>query len=171
MGLPTTPDEMIADLFGALLDERQPAVTTREWFTAGLLSAIRRDEPIDLALLLSNPGGGRTASLSRRLRMQKRDRFLAVALHAVALDDGVGRWDRCVRLSAEIERFTRFEWVACRYLERHPDHWPLAREMVWHALRCDVGVPGTAKGLYSTFRKRWPCSKEPAGATLLENFL
>lgn len=169
--IPTTPDEMLADLLFALMDGREPAVTTREWFTRHTLRALRRDEPLDQALGLTNPSGGASASLSRRLRLLRRDEFLALALDAVALDDGLGLWTRCVRLADEIARFKRTEWVATRYLPRAPEHWPVARAMVWQALRCDVGIPETAKGLYGAFRARGACFEEQRGATLLGSYI
>ena len=171
MNLPVTPDEMLSDLYAALVDERPPAVTTREWFTAGLLRAIRRDEPMEYALRLANPGGGRSTSLSRRLRLQKRDVFLVCALRAIALDEGVSLWSRCDRVSAEIDRFTRSEWLPSRYLDTPTKHWSQAREMIWRAMHCDVGVPRNAKGLYAATYQRWHCLNDNDGGTLLSNYL
>lgn len=171
MKVPVTPDEMLSDLYAALMDEIPPAVTTREWFTAGLLRAIRRDEPLEISLRLANPVGGRSTSLSRRLRLQKRDGFLICALRAVALDERVSLWSRCERLSAEIDRFTRVEWALSRYLESPPAHWTQVREMIWRAMCCDQGVPQSAKGLYGALQQRWQGSKDGDGGTLLSNYL
>lgn len=103
--------------------------------------------------------------------MQKRNAFLARALEAVALDDSAGLWPRCVRLAAEVERFQRTEWAVCRYLDKPPTHWTEARLMVWHALRCDVGLPGTAQGLYAIFKSSGLCFEESAWGTFLSNFI
>ncbi len=170
-GIPVKPDEMLADLFDALQHERPCAVTTREWLIAGLLRALRRDEPLEHALRLASPDGGRGGTVSRRLKMLKRNAFLARALQVVALDDSAGLWPRCVRLAEEVERFQRTEWALYRYTAAPPAHWPEARAMVWYALRCDVGLPGTAQGLYSVFKSRVGCFQESEWERLLANYL
>lgn len=169
--VPTTPVEMLADLFEALHDERPCAVTTREWFTAGLLRALRRDEPLEQGLRLVSPEGGHGGSVSRRLRMKKRNAILARALQVVTLDDSAGLWPRCVRLAEEVERFQRSEWAIYRFRESPPPHWPEARTLVWLALRCDAGLPGTAKGLYAVFKTSGACCKDSGWETVLANYL
>lgn len=169
--IPVTPDEMLADLFDAMNQDRPVAVTTREWLISGLLVALRRDEPLEHALRLENPSGGRGGTVSHRLKMRKRNAFLARALRLVTLDEGAGLWTRCVRLAEEVERFQRTEWAVCRYLEKPPHHWPEARLMVWQALRCDVGLPGTAQGLYAVFKSSGACCQNSDWETLLANYL
>lgn len=171
MQLPVTPDEMLADLIFALTYGRTPAPTTAEWFPRCALAALRRHERLDHALGLESPDGGRGSSTARRLLMLKRNAFLARALQTVMLDDRAGLWPRCVRLAEEIERFQRTEWAATRYLDQPPPHWPAARVMVWHALRCDVGLPGSAQGLYAALKSRGACFQESEWSRLLANYI
>lgn len=103
--------------------------------------------------------------------MLKRNAFLARALEAVMLDDRAGLWPRCVRLAEEVERFQRTEWAASRYLDKPPAHWPVARVMVWNALRCDVGLPVSAQGLYAAIKSRGACFQESEWSRLLANFI
>lgn len=169
--LPTDPDAMLADLLDSLMTDRPVHATTREWLITGILRAMRRCESLDVALRLQPLGGGRSSSLQRRLLTLRRDAHLVQAIQGVALDDRVGTWERCRRLSAEIERFTRVDWPATRGLPTPPCAWPAFRAHLWWAFCCDVGIPESARRLRELCAQTGGCLPRKDWEKMLANFL
>jgi hypothetical protein len=165
---PTSPADMLGDLLASLIDGRPVDDTTREWAVRGILSAIRRDESLDLALGLAGTGKTR---LHDQLLMIQRDEHLHAALQSVALDDGVSTWQRCQRLAIEADRFMRSTWPKTKRLSAPPDHWPEYARHLWHAARTDTRLPTTASGLYGNLSRNKGFSQKATGGKLLSKFL
>jgi len=165
---PTSPTDMVGDLLGALIDGRPVCDSTREWAVRGILRAIRRDESLDQALGLA--GAGKTRLQARLLTIQ-RDQHLRAALQSVALDEGVGAWQRCQRLAIEADRFMRSTWPKTRRLSAPPAHWPAYTRHLWHAARTDTKLPTTAAALYGNLSRNGGFSQKATGGKLLATFL
>jgi len=162
---------MLADLLDSLMNDRPVQVTTREWLIAGILRALRRSEPLDVALRLQPFSGGRSSSIQRRLLTLKRDLHLAQAIEGVALDDRVETWERCRRLAKEIERFARVDWPAARGLPAPPADWPAYRAHLWQAFCCDVGVPESPRRLRDLCAQTRGCLPHKNWEKMLSNFI
>jgi hypothetical protein len=168
---PIEPLEMLGDLLGSLIDGRTPYATTNQWFRTGVVRALRDDLPLEQALGLVSPDGGRGGTLARQARMLQRDEHLRHALRLVAIDDEVSTWRRCVRLAEEIERFQRADWPAYRHRDCPPDHWTPLRWALWSALRVGLGVPISPEGLHRIAKQTPGCFESGACLKVLTQYL
>lgn len=165
---PTLPADMLGDLLAAVIEDRPVAATTREWIVTGILSAIRRDEPLDQALGLAGTGKTR---LQAQLLMLQRDEHLCAALQLVALDESVSTWQRCQRLAPELRRFMCDTWPKTKRLSAPPDSWPAYKRALWHAACTDTKPPESASGLFKIASRNGAFSGKKTGGRLLANYL
>lgn len=160
------------DLLGALMDDlwngRPINPLSRWWLERGVLRSIRRGESLDAALGLSGVG---KLSLQARLLLIRRNEYLAAAAEAVALDDSVTQWQRCIRLADEATRFMDATWPTTKRLASPPEDWPTFKKWLWFAACTDLGLPNSAGGMRSALLQNTPFSRNPVGAKLIAQFL
>lgn len=162
------PDDLLGELFATIFYRRPMSVFQRGWLEKGILRAIRSGDSLDACLGLSAVGQD---SLQRRLLMRQRNQHLADALDAVALDDRVSRWQRCLRLAPEVQRFMGLTWRQTKSLSAPLDEWPTFKKCLWHAACTDCALPETAHGLRRAVEKISDYSRNASGAKLLAQFL
>lgn len=107
----------------AELDDGALSPPTREYLRTAIAAAVRRDEPLHVALGISR--SGRYGSLQRQLLLEKRNDLLMEAFAAISLDDAELDYTRCKRLAKQIRVFVRREWPhARRRLDPDPEGPP-----------------------------------------------
>jgi len=160
----TNPDDLLGELFADLFYKRTHSALTRWWLKKGILNAIRMNVSLDKGLSLAGDG------LQQRLLKIRRNRYLADAIRATALDESVSDWQRCLRLVPEIKRFMR-TWPVTRKLSEPPADWSTVRRCLWRAASTKISLPESADSLYRVLAQmpRHPCKN--SGAKLLETFL
>lgn len=162
------PDDLLGELFASLFYRRPMGVFMRGWLEKGILRAIRSGDSLDACLGLRASGQD---SLQRRLLMRQRNQHLADALDAVALDDRVSRWQRCLRLAPEVRQFMSLTWRRTKSLSAPLDEWPTFKKCLWRAACTDLTLPETAHGLRHAVEQITGYSRNESGAKLLARFM
>lgn len=162
------PDDLLGAMMADMWSGRPINPLSRWWFERGVLRSIRRGEPLDAALSLNGAG---KSCIQARLLMIRRNEYLAAAAEAVALDDTVTQWQRCIRLADEATRFMRATWPTTKRLSGPPEDWPTFKKWLWFAACSDLGLPNSASGMRSALLQNTPFSRNPNGATVLAQFL
>lgn len=162
------PDDLLGAMMHDLWNGRPVNPLSRWWFERGVLRSIRRGEPLDAALSLSGVG---RLSLQARLLLIRRNEYLAAAAEAVALDDTVTQWQRCIRLADEAKRFMEATWPTTKRLAGPPEDWPTFKKWLWFAACSDLGLPNSAGGMRGALLQNTPFSQNPNGAKLIAQFL
>ena len=150
------------------MEHRQPHTTARLWFLNGTLRALRRDESLDTALGLRGPG---RRTLQGRLRLQVRNGHLRAAVQAVAVDPELSDWQRACRLAPLVRRFMADVWPRSRTLDAPLADWPDWKAHVWHAARCDIALPTSARALYEAVTKAPAYSQHSNDGKVLAQYL
>lgn len=164
----TDPDELLGNLFASTFRGTKLDAFTRGWLQRGILSALRKDIPLDRALGLARTGH---SSLQSRYLMTRRNHHLIEALEAVALDSTVTEWQRCTRLAPEVRKFMQQTWPHYKRLANPPDAWPAFKKHLWHAAATDHQLPDTASGLRRVLLSNGGFSRNKTSGTFLSQFL
>jgi hypothetical protein len=166
--LSSDPTDLLGQTFDALFHHRKLNSACRRWLLRGILSAVRRQENLDVALGLAAPGQD---TPTRKLLLARRNQHLVAALDAVAFDPEVSTWQRCLRLAPEAQRFMRDTWPRSMRWNTPPDEWPDFKKHLWHAMRCDCSMPETAHGLRGAVMQNTRFQNNDHGAKILARFL
>lgn len=164
----TNPDDLLAELLDDLIHKRPVNAVSAWWLERGILRCIRRDQSLDESLGLSGPGRD---TLHRRLMMVHRDHYLALAVHATALDEAVSTWERCKRLADQIKLFNQHTWPKTKYLASPLEDWPVFKKCLWSAAASDIALPESAYSLRRIVERKHDFSCNTRGAKLLSQFL
>lgn len=139
------PAELLARLFAATWSDEPFDLIVRVWLQRGILEAVRRGEPLDQALGLAGPG---LESLRRRYLREQRNKHLARAQDAVALDSSVTAWARCGRLAPLVRSFVADTWPKAKRLQDPPADWPSWKRHTFRAAQTGHELPTTQRGLH-----------------------
>lgn len=164
-------DDMLAELVLASVQGRPFSRYALDWLAKGVLRSIRGGKPLQQELSLAGSGIG---SLRRRLLLIRRDEYLALAAQAVAVDDSVDMWERCVRLAPLLKRFELRKWRKrpdVQALPAPPQTWEAWEQHAFRAFKVGEGVPLTAKGLHKRLNSTPPCSVSGGAAKVLSRFI
>lgn len=143
--------------------------TTREYLVSAIEAAVRRDEPLHVALGMSR--SGRYGSVRSRLLFEKRNDCLMEAFHLVSLDEGAVDYTRCKRLSAQIRPFILREWPqARRRLDPDPE-WPAWKCAVFRAAQTGLPVALSPNALHNIVQSRALFSMNREWMRMLSNLL
>lgn len=166
---PVDSVECLAELFMAVSWGRAvpPNDPTRFWFAKGVMRAVRQGGSLDEALGLT--GAGRR-ELRTRLLQVRRDQLIADAAAAVALDDGLTEWPRCLRLAEEVARLQR-AWPRVHALADPPSEWPACRQLLFRAAKVCKKLPQTAHGLRRALARNGAYSRNAAATMMLTDYL
>ena len=156
------PDALLAEVFAAFMEHREPHATARLWFVNGILRALRKDEPLDAALGLSSPG---RRTMQARMLLARRNRHLRSAIGAVAVDPALSDWQRCCRLAPLLRRFVCTAWPHAKRLEAPPADWDAWKASLWHAAQCGE-LPGSARAIYAAVTPEAGFSQQEGHGTL-----
>lgn len=162
------PADLLGQLWAAIDAGQVPSTEVRAWFCEAVASAVRRSEPLDVALGLAAAG---EPSLQRYLLMLLRNEYLREALAAVAVDEGADNWTRCRRLSVLIRAFEATTWPHARHLIDAPADWPDWRRAVFKAAQTDMRLPTTPRALWDVLKKAPPYPLQRRPAKVLANLL
>lgn len=165
----SNPVEHLAELFLAVAWGKAvpPNDLTRFWFAKGVMRAVRDGGSLDEALGLT--GAGRR-ELRTRLLLVRRDQLIADAAAAVALDDALAEWPRCLRLADEVGRLQR-AWPRVRMLADPPTDWPESRQLLFRAAKVGRDLPQTAHGLRGALARNRAYSHNAAATMMLADYL
>ncbi|HQC94578.1 MAG TPA: hypothetical protein PK306_02580 [Aquabacterium sp.] len=163
------PVERLAELFLAVAWGKAvpPTDPTRFWFAKGVMKAVRTGGSLDEALGLT--GAGRR-ELRTRLQQVRRDELIAEAVAAVALDDALSEWARCLRLAEEVARLQR-AWPRVQALADPPSDWPACRRLLFAAAKVGKDLPQTAHGLRRALARNRAYSRNAAATKMLADYL
>lgn len=163
------PVERLAELFLAVAWGKAvpPTDPTRFWFARGVMRAVREGGSLDEALGLT--GAGRR-ELRTRLQQVRRDQLIAEAAAAVALDDALGEWPRCLRLADEVLRLQR-AWPRVAAQAEAPSEWPACRRLLFSAAKVGRDLPQTAHGLRRALARNRAYSRNAAATMMLVDYL
>lgn len=132
------PIALFAAFSEALARGELPDDEARRWWLAGTRRALARGERLDQGLGLSRQG---CWGLQAQVQKLARDAHLIDAAAGITLDPRATNRERAERLAVEIEVFVADDWPATRALPAPPREWAPWRVQLWHAARCDLGLP------------------------------
>lgn len=164
----TDPVELLGNLFASTFYGHKLDAITRNWLQKGILTAIRKDIPLERALGLARTGH---SALQGRYLMIRRNHHLIQALEAVAVDPMVTGWQRCTRLAPEIRKFVQQTWPHHKRLANPPDTWPAFKKHLWYAAATDHSLPDSASGLRRVLLSNGGFSRTNSSGTFLSHFL
>lgn len=160
--------DLLAMVLESLSSNRPIPTMAATWLREGVIKALRRGEAIDTSLGLSGVG---CRSLQGKVLMLRRDIHLVRAAQAVAVDEDLSDWQRCVRLAPLLCRFMRDTWPRVMRLDEPLQAWPEWKCHAFAAARTDMRLPTTAAGLHLIIKANaaFPVEKRPA--TLLAQLI
>ncbi len=161
-------DQCLRRLWAAVCTDGQIDPLTRDWLQQGLLQLGRDEVPLHVALGLAAQG---VPSMRTRFLTLRRDRHLAAAVDAMALDGQVATWARCTRLQPLVRRFVADVWPRYSAGMPAPQDWPVWKVELLHAARTGQSLPTSTKGLYRSWTRNraFSCPCDPW--TFFENYL
>jgi hypothetical protein len=115
-----------------------PDDEARRWWLTGTRRALARGERLDQGLGLAQAGRW---MLRQRIAKLARDAHLVDAAAGITLDPRATVYQRALRLSEQVEAFLADDWPTARTLSVPPADWAPWHVHLWHAARCDLGLP------------------------------
>jgi hypothetical protein len=84
---------------------------------------------------------------STQLANRVRNHYLILAINHISLDDELSDWAKCGRLAEQVNKLCPF-WQTHK-VKVTDINWPTWKVYLHQAWLTDIGIPGTARGLYS----------------------